>query len=157
MLRELGGDQPGQGFSGRFGDPVVHLEHGGRLGGDLQVGGTELPAGADNLDQPLTPYGHPLSATGVIKLKIAFAIAARPRILVLPPLFDMLSQEARQRIVRHLGGAAGLTVLCFSHRRDLPLFDDYLLCDFHRQSRYTSSAALFAAYDRAVGGAERQA
>ncbi|MEQ8663749.1 MAG: ABC transporter ATP-binding protein, partial [Gammaproteobacteria bacterium] len=100
------------------------------------------------LDEPLTPYGHPLSVAGVIKLKTAFALAARPRLLVLTPTFDMLSQEARMATLTHLSQERAMTVLCFSHRRDLPLFDHYIMCDFDRQVGLDDIEALFHASDR---------
>ncbi|MGE0484073.1 MAG: ABC transporter ATP-binding protein [Gammaproteobacteria bacterium] len=110
----------------------------------------ELPATAQTLDTALTPYGHPLSTAGVIKLRIAQALAAQPRVLVLTPQFDALSLEARTRILRHLETQAATTVLCFSHRRDLPLFDDYVLCDFQVQERFDDINAVFDAYERVV-------
>lgn len=100
------------------------------------------------IDQVLTPYGHPLSAAGVIKLKIAFALAARPQILILTPAFDMLSQEARLSIMQVLNAARGMTVLCFSHRRDLACFDHFMLCDFTHQQRFDDVDALFTAYGK---------
>ena len=106
---------------------------------------------ARSLDAQLTPYGYPLSATGATKLRIAFALAACPRVLVLTPAFDMLRQEARLSVMRYLATQADMTVLCFSHRRDLPLFDDYILVDFARQTRFADIGGLFDAYDRAVG------
>ncbi len=112
---------------------------------------SELPELASSLDQVLTPDGHPLSVAGVIKLKIAFAIAADPRVIVLTPVFDMLSHEARTSILRYLHSRAEITVLCFTHRRDLHLFDDYVLCDFTEQRHFTSMAALAVAHDRVTG------
>jgi putative ABC transport system ATP-binding protein len=102
------------------------------------------------LDQPLTPYGHPLSVAGVIKLKTAFALAARPALLVLGPAFDMLSREARRGTLTHLREARDMTVLCFSHRHDLPVFDHYVLCDFLRQDVFDDIDTMFRASDGIV-------
>jgi ABC-type bacteriocin/lantibiotic exporter with double-glycine peptidase domain len=110
----------------------------------------ELPATAQTLDTALTPYGHPLSTAGVIKLRIAHALASRPRVLILTPQFDALSLEARTRIMRHLETQTETTVLCFSHRRDLPLFDDYVLCDFRAHERFDAIDDAFDAYERIV-------
>ncbi|MCB1748946.1 MAG: ABC transporter ATP-binding protein [Gammaproteobacteria bacterium] len=110
----------------------------------------ELPSTAQTLDTALTPYGHPLSTAGVTKLRIAHALAARPQVLVLTPQFDALSLEARTRILRYLETETATTVLCFSHRRDLPLFDDYVLCDFHAQAHYADINAAFDAYEHLV-------
>ncbi len=109
------------------------------------------------LDQALTPYGHPLSVAGVIKLKTAFALAARPALLVLGPAFDMLSREARRGTLTHLRETRDMTVLCFSHRHDLPVFDRYVLCDFERQETFDDIDTMFRASDGIVtseGGRE---
>ncbi|MEQ8493588.1 MAG: ABC transporter ATP-binding protein, partial [Gammaproteobacteria bacterium] len=112
---------------------------------------TEIGGIDGMLDAPLTPYGHPLSVAGVIKLKIAFALAARPCLLVLSPAFDMLSQEARTGTLAHLREERRMTVLCFSHRRDLPLFDNYVMCDFDRQLRCENLEALLEASEHGSG------
>lgn len=110
----------------------------------------ETPAAEPDLDGTLTPYGYPLSQSGVIKLKIAFALASNPRVLVLTPLFDMLSHEARESLLAYLREHRETTVVCFSHRQDQPDFDRYLLCDFDRQAFVDDLAALGAAFDAAV-------
>jgi len=119
----------------------------GKVGLDSELG--KLASFDRLIDQVLTPYGHPLSAAGVIKLKIAFALAAQPQVLILGTAFDMLSQEARLSVMQYLNAARDMTVLCFSHRRDLACFDHFMLCDFTRQLRFDNVDALFAAYSEA--------
>ncbi len=104
--------------------------------------GGEIRTLVQGLDHVLTPYGHPLSLAGIIKLKIAHALLAQPRILVLTPLFDMVSPEARHSILRHLASCHELTVVCFSHSRDAPHFDRYMFWDFQQQQELDSVEAL---------------
>lgn len=100
------------------------------------------------LDERLAPDGHPLSPAGAIKLKLAFVLAARPRIAVLTTQFDTLSRESRRRILDTFNaGASGTTLLCFSHRQDLRDYDEFVLCDFDRQVHYGDVESLFSAYD----------
>lgn len=99
-----------------------------------------------DVDVPLTPDGYPLSSAGVVKLKIAYALAATPRVLVLTPLFDLLSQEARRRIVEWMRAERAMTVLCFTHRREPLTFDRFVLLDFESHTEFTDLDALFAAY-----------
>lgn len=105
-----------------------------------------LPELTGGLDQELTPHGDPLSVIGVIKLKIAYALAARPRVMLLTPLFDSLSQESRRSVLTRLREHRETTVLCFSHRDDLDCFDRYLLLDFDSQDMFTSIGQLSTAY-----------
>ena len=112
--------------------------------------GSDLTDISEKLDQRLSHTGYPLTTVGVIKLKIAFALAARPRILVLTPLFDMLSREARASVMQHLRAQTDITVLCFSHRQDLSDFDNYVMCDFDRQTTFASIEALMSALDSAT-------
>jgi len=111
---------------------------------------TSLPELVEGLEQELTPHGYPLSMSGVVKLKVAFALASEPKVLVLTPLFDILSQEARRSIVRHLRERGSTTVLCFSHRQDLDMFDRYLLLDFEHQTAFDDIDTMFEAYEAAL-------
>lgn len=93
-----------------------------------------LAGAPDSLDVTLTPYGYPFSATGAIKLRTAFAIAAGAKVVVLTPQFDLLSRESRESIMQYFKDNQATTVLCFSHRRDLTLFDEYVQCGFVEQT-----------------------
>ena len=133
----------------RIADPEISRSKMRRL---LEVCGldTSLPELVDGLDHELTPHGYPLSLSGVVKLKVAYALASEPRILVLTPLFDTLSQEARRSIIHHLRSRQQTTVLCFTHRQDLNGFDCYWFLNFDEQRSYPTMRATFEAYDRAL-------
>jgi len=113
--------------------------------------GHEVQALGDGLDQLLTPYGHPLSFAGMIKLKLAHALLAHPRILVLTPLFDSVSLAPRRAILAHLAGIPDLTLMCFSTRRDAEGFDTYLLWDFDHQETLGDADQLAARAAVAAG------
>lgn len=100
---------------------------------------SHLPEG---LDQPLTTYGYPLSPSGIIKLKLAFAMLSRPKVLVLTTLFDVVSTASRQRILHELRQHKELSVVWLSNRRDVHEFDDYWLWTPTAQTRFDSLDAL---------------
>lgn len=109
--------------------------------------GVHLEVQVPDLDEMITPDGYPLSASGTVKLKIAYAIASSPKILVLTTIFDTLSQESREsamRCIKHR--LPDTTTLCFSHRVDTALFDRYMMWGFDKQSSVSDINALSAAY-----------
>ena len=101
----------------------------------------QLPKG---LDTPLGPLGHPLSRGEVIRLKIATAILAKPRVLLLTEVFDTLALWQRRTILAALYAQEGF-VLDFSTRRDIEDYDRYLLVNAQGQRVFDSLSALVAA------------
>ena len=106
----------------------------------------DQPGITQELDTILTPEGYPLSPVGVLKLKIAYALAASPKVIILTSQFDTFSQEARFKIMKHLHGKDDVTVICFTHRQDLKDFDQYLFCNFTEQTQYHSTEDVLRAY-----------
>jgi putative ABC transport system ATP-binding protein len=105
-----------------------------------------LPEG---LDTVLSPHGLPLSRGEVIRLKIAAAILAKPRVLVLTEVFDTLALWQRRTILAALYAQDGF-VLDFSTRRDIDDYDRYMIVNAHDQRVMDSLAALVVA-ERASG------
>jgi len=101
----------------------------------------QLPKGLDTL---LGPLGHPLSRGEVIRLKIAAAILAKPRVLLLTEVFDTLALWQRRTILAALYAQEGF-VLDFSTRRDIEDYDRYVLVNAHGQRVFDSLSALVAA------------
>lgn len=101
----------------------------------------QLPKGLDTL---LGPLGHPLSRGEVIRLKIAAAILAKPRVLLLTEVFDTLALWQRRTILAALYAQEGF-VLDFSTRRDIEDYDRYLLVNAQGQTVFNSLSALVAA------------
>ena len=115
----------------------------------------DQPGIGSTLDQMLTPEGYPLTAVGILKLKIAYALASAPKILVLTSQFDTFSQEARIKIMRNLRDQKNMTVICFTHRSDLTDFDKFFFCDFTEQREFGSASEVLAAYSKDIA-AERK-
>ncbi|MEM7469463.1 MAG: hypothetical protein AAF387_21640, partial [Pseudomonadota bacterium] len=114
-----------------------------------------------NIDQPgisralgetLSPEGYPLSTVGMLKLKIAFALASSSKIIILTSQFDTFSQEARIKILNHLKADTSITVICFTHRQDIEVFDKFIYCDFTEQMDHDSAASVINAYVQNING-----
>ncbi len=78
------------------------------------------------LDRRLTPSGYPLSVSETMRLKVAYALLCRPRILVLGPLFDVVGHQKRLQVLDAIRQFPDLTLIYFSNRRDLDRFDRFL-------------------------------
>lgn len=76
------------------------------------------------LDMPLSSSGWPLSLPEMMRLKLAGALLARPRVLVLSPIYDMLPPKELAGVADRLGPETIL--IAFTRRpRELAL-GDYL-------------------------------
>lgn len=97
------------------------------------------------LEAQVTPHGYPLSLSEVLRLKLAAALLAKPTLLVLNELYDILNYAQRRQIFGYLCRLPGLTLLYFSNRKDIRDFDFYLLMEQARQTPYDSMDALQSA------------
>ena len=75
----------------------------------------------DGLDTQLSATGWPLSIAETMQLKLAMAILARPRVLIMNQLFDMLDEEIIAAALDALPREE--TVIYFSNRSVGPGFD----------------------------------
>lgn len=74
----------------------------------------------DGLDTELAPTGYPLSSAETMQLKLAAALLAQPRVLVMSQLFDMLPDRVLCAAIAKLRKTADTTVIVFTTReRDL--------------------------------------
>jgi putative ABC transport system ATP-binding protein len=119
------------------------------------VGLTDTIVGLDKgLDTEVAATGFPLSTVELLKLKLASAILARPRFLVLTRLFDLIEADDLARALAALRDQAFTTVVYFS-ASDTPLgcthflhmeagqqlwFDDFAAFARARQERRSASA-----------------
>jgi putative ABC transport system ATP-binding protein len=89
----------------------------------------------DGLDTELSVTGWPLSISETMRLKLAAAILAQPKVLVLNQLFDTLPEETLRRAVDRLCLTCGEppTVIVFSSARPRMDFDRYLYLSRERQ------------------------
>ena len=102
-----------------------------------------LPGLPQGLDTKIAATGYPLSTVELLKLKLASAILARPRVLVLTRLFDLIEPEHLASALAALRAQAYTTVIYFSHR-DAALGCDRFLHIEAREQRWFDSFADFA-------------
>lgn len=108
------GAAAGQGRGGTMLDALA------LVGLDERVGA--LPGGLDTM---LSSSGWPLSVGETMLLKLAGALLASPRVLVLSPLYDMLEPERLARVLAALR-PHGTTVLHFTGRPGSLAYDTWL-------------------------------
>lgn len=101
------------------------------VGLDLAV--SQLPDGMDTL---MAPTGAPLSITEALRLKLAAAMLARPKVLVLNQLFDALPAERMISILEPITNNPLMTVIYFSNRTTPLLFDTFLYLDREQQALF---------------------
>ncbi len=96
----------------------------------------------DGLDTRLSTTGWPLTISETMQIKLAAAIIAEPRVLVLNHLFDTMPEQVLRRALDMLQTKCGCTVIYFTDRyRDLG-FDAYLYLGSKRQPLHDSFEAL---------------
>ncbi|MEM1412632.1 MAG: ABC transporter ATP-binding protein [Pseudomonadota bacterium] len=104
----------------------------------------------DGLDTRIAATGWPLTITETMQLKLASAIIAKPRIIVLGQLYDSMRSSELREALDQLQQESETTVIDFSSRyRDLG-YDHYLYLDAERQESFDTYEALCQSAD---GGA----
>lgn len=97
---------------------------------------------SEGLDTIVSTSGWPLSVGELMALKLAAAMLARPKLLVLSPLYDLLPTERVDAVLDRLRGAT--TVLQFTRRPDGLVRDGGLWLGAREQRRCADSAELLA-------------
>ncbi|MEM8636172.1 MAG: ABC transporter ATP-binding protein [Pseudomonadota bacterium] len=92
----------------------------------------------DGLDTKIAMTGWPLSTSETLRLKLASALIARPRILVLNQLFDLLEEEHLASAIAELRDRSDTTVIYFSSRRIDLGFDTFLYLENSQQRFFDS-------------------
>lgn len=118
------------------GQPEAMLDALDLVGLARRVG--ELPCG---LDARLSSSGWPLSVGETMALKLAGAVLARPRVLMLSPLYDMLPPARLDAVLAALR-PHGTTVLQFTGRPDGLMRDTWLWIGANEQRRATHLAEI---------------
>lgn len=85
------------------------------------------------LDTEIAATGWPLSTSEIMQLKLANAIIARPKILVLNQLFDIIEEDYLKRAIAELRDQSDTTVIYFSNRHADLGFDSFLYFDAQQQ------------------------
>jgi putative ABC transport system ATP-binding protein len=108
------------------------------------VGLSERIAGLpEGLDTPLASSGWPLTVGEVMELKLANALLACPKVLVLAPVFDVMPPAQLFGVLERLK-AAGTTVLLCTSRPGSFALDGWLWLGRDEQLRFASAAELAA-------------
>ena len=95
------------------------------------------------IDTRIAATGYPLSTVELLKLKLASAILARPRVLVLTRLFDLIEADDLATALAAMREQAFTTVIYFSSREAALGCDRFLHMEA-RQQRWFDSFADFA-------------
>jgi putative ABC transport system ATP-binding protein len=105
----------------------------------------------DGLQTMLSSTGYPLSLGKTMQLRLAAALLAEPRILVLSPLFDMVTRARLAAVFEAFAGKP-TTVVYFSNRPEDMTLDGFLWMGRERQQIVADRAG----FDRlrASGGRE---
>ena len=115
----------------------------------LRIVGLESPIAQleDGLDTRIASTGWPLTITETMQLKLAAALIAKPRVLVLGLLFDTMPDDFLERSMDALQESGQTTIIYFSGRLRNLGFDTYLYLGYSDQH-------LFATYDELCEHAE---
>ena len=94
----------------------------------------------DGMQTMLSSTGYPLSLGKTMQLRLAAAVLGEPRILVLSPLFDMVTRNRLQAVFEHLASTQ-TTVLYFTNRPEDLTLDGFLWLGREQQSIVTDRAS----------------
>ncbi len=92
----------------------------------------------NGLDTRVAATGWPLTITETMQLKLAAALIARPKVLVLGQLFDTMSDLTLRRSLDALQAESDTTVIYFSSRPRNIGFDSFLYLGYNDQETFTS-------------------
>lgn len=97
------------------------------------------------LDTPIAATGWPLSITETMQLKLAAAVLAQPRVLILNQIFDVMPEARLRASLDELQQESESTVICFSSRHGDLGFDRFLSLGRQEQDLLDSYDALAVA------------
>lgn len=98
----------------------------------------------DGMDTRISATGWPLTIAETMQLKLAAALIAQPKVLVLSQLFDTMTGEQLTAALDQLQSEASTTVIYFTSRPRNVRFDSYLYLGYERQASFDSYARLCA-------------
>jgi len=133
-----------------------------RLSGDEVTSGVIMSAlravGLENtiaqlkrgVDSPVAATGWPLSIAEMMQLKLAAAIIARPRIVVLSQLYDVLPTGAINQALKAIRENGDTTVIYFSNRRPTEDFSHFLYMGRSHQRIFSDGDEFMDYYEHRV-------
>ncbi|MEN7341335.1 MAG: ABC transporter ATP-binding protein [Pseudomonadota bacterium] len=98
------------------------------------------------LDSRTAPSGWPLSLGEIMQLKLAAALIAKPRLLLMSQMCDILPAEILTRCLAELQDCHRTSVIYFSNRRPSDSFTHYLYMGRSQQRVFTDPSAFEAHY-----------
>jgi ABC-type bacteriocin/lantibiotic exporter with double-glycine peptidase domain len=98
------------------------------------------------LDTKIAATGYPLSTAELLMLKLASALLAKPKILILTRLYDLMDEESLRKTFAALREQSNTTVIYFSERDSDLSCDGFLDMRADRQTMYKD----FEQFRRAV-------
>lgn len=101
--------------------------------------GARIAALPEGLDTPLASSGWPLGIGDVMKLKLANALLARPKMLVLSPLFDLMESDRLAEVLARLASWGTTVLVCTGRPGEIQL-DGWLWLGRREQHRFGSYA-----------------
>ena len=106
------------------------------------VGLEPVIAHLDNgLDSKTAPSGWPLSPGEMMQLKLASAVIAKPRLLLLSQMCDILPDAVLQRALEAMRDCHQTTVIYFSNRQPNDQFSHFLYMGRSQQKVFTDAEA----------------
>lgn len=103
------------------------------------------------MDSRTAPSGWPLSIGEMMQLKLAAALIAKPRVLVMSQVCDVLPLTVLQRAFRQLAANGETTIIYFSNREPDDLYTHYLYMGRSQQRVFTEAEAFSKHYDERAG------
>jgi putative ABC transport system ATP-binding protein len=97
----------------------------------------------DGMQTMLSSTGYPLSLGKTMQLRLASAVLGEPRILVLSPLFDMVSRNRLQAVFDHFADTQ-TTIIHFTNRPEDLTLEGFLWLGRERQSIVADRASFEA-------------
>ena len=97
----------------------------------------------DGMQTMLSSTGYPLSLGKTMQLRLASAVLGEPRILVLSPLFDMVSRNRLQAVFDHFSDKQ-TTIIHFTNRPEDLTLEGFLWLGRERQSIVADRASFDA-------------
>lgn len=110
-----------------------------------------IAAMPDGMQTVLSSTGYPLSLGKTMQLRLAAAVLARPRILVLSPLYDMVTRARLKAVFAHFADTP-TSIIYFSNRPEDMTLDGFLWLGRERQAIVADRTDFDAL--RASGGRE---
>jgi putative ABC transport system ATP-binding protein len=98
----------------------------------------ELPEGLDTL---LSPIGLPLSTEEILRMKLAAALWAEPRVLLVGETYDLIERRIWERVMQDIGGRAEMILMLFTRHEGLPHLDHTLELAWQQQTLIPIDAA----------------